>query len=299
MRLTVLDIGGTSIKSAVWCDGHLDGLEEYATEAGKGGQHIVSNICGIIQSKGQCNGIGISTAGQVDTETGTIIHANDNLPGYTGTQLGKIISERFKVPAAVENDVNAAALGEGHFGAGREETDYLCLTYGTGIGGAIVLGGKLYRGFSGSAGEFGSMIIHGEQVEAGRRISGCYENYASTKALVRRIQEVRPDLTDGRQIFLSFDQAEVRRIIDEWINEIVHGLVTLIHIFNPKCVILGGGVMKQQYVVETVRGKVLSRIMPSFSSVRICPAALENRAGLWGAAYLAEKKVKETASDIL
>lgn len=293
MKLIVLDIGGTSIKSAVYRDGCLHEIEEYETEAEKGGSCIVSKVCQIIKTKGICDGIGISTAGQVDNVTGTIIHANDNLPGYTGIQLGKILNTQFGVPVAVENDVNAAALGEGHFGAGQGEKNYLCLTYGTGVGGAIVINGELYRGFSGAAGEFGSMIIHGKETEAGRRISGSYENYASTKVLVRKVQEVNPEIKTGRQVFSNFDRPWVHQIVDEWIDEIAHGLVTLIHVFNPGCVILGGGVMKQPYVVESVKKNVLSRIMPSFADVKICPAALENRAGLWGAVYLAEKKSTE------
>lgn len=297
MKLTVLDIGGTSIKSGVYRDGCLHEIEEHATEAEKGGSCIVSKICQIIMTKGICDGIGISTAGQVDNVTGTIIHANDNLPGYTGIQLGKILNTQFGVPVAVENDVNAAALGEGHFGAGQGEKNYLCLTYGTGVGGAIVINGELYRGFSGSAGEFGSMIIHGEEAEAGRRISGSYENYASTKILVRKVQEVNPEIKTGRQVFSNLDRPWVHQIVDEWIDEIAHGLVTLIHVFNPGCVILGGGVMKQPYVVEAVKKNVLSRIMPSFAGVKICPAALENRAGLWGAVYLAEKKARNIVSD--
>ncbi len=292
MRLVVLDIGGTSIKSAVYEDGFLNGYEECETEAAKGGEYVLTKVLGLIRSRGRCDGIGISTAGQVDVCTGTIIHANDNIPGYTGIELGRLTENEFGVPVAVENDVNAAAVGEGHFGAARDETDFLCLTYGTGVGGAVVIDRKVYRGYSGSAGEFGSIITHGNKAKAGKRAGGCYETYASTEALVRRINQIIPGLDNGKKIFSSLELPEVKKNVDEWISEIAYGLVTLIHIFNPKCVILGGGVMNQSYVVEEVKRHTGRYIMPSFAGVRICSAALGNKAGLWGVAYLAEEKIK-------
>ncbi|MCC2256256.1 ROK family protein [Ruminococcus sp. CLA-AA-H200] len=293
MRIIVLDIGGTSIKAAVYENGSLINLQEYETDAQRGGKHIIEKTEEIVLLNGRCDGIGISTAGQVDVTTGTVIHANENIPGYTGMQIGKIIRERFRVPVEVDNDVNAAALGEGVFGAGRNERNYLCLTYGTGVGGAVVIDGRIYRGCSGSAGEFGSMIIHGEKVRAGRRISGCYEDYASTAALVRKVQTVCPELSSGREIFLNMDIPEVKRIIDDWICEIAHGLVSLVHIFNPECIILGGGVMNQTYVADAVRKNVKERVMHSFSNVRIRQAELGNSAGLWGMAYLTAGKIRD------
>ena len=95
----------------------------------------------------------------MDTERGTIYYANDNIPGYTGTEVRKLLEDRFHVPVTVENDVNAAALGEGKFGGGVGAEDFLCLTYGTGVGGAIVIGGEVCTGSSWSAGSFGGIVI--------------------------------------------------------------------------------------------------------------------------------------------
>lgn len=299
MKLVVLDIGGTSIKYAKYEDGILKNFSERSTDAKKGGAYVVQNAVEIIQSLKPFDGIGISTAGQVDSASGCIRYANENIPGYTGMKIREILENEFGVPTAVENDVNAAALGEGYFGAAKGMSEYLCLTYGTGVGGAVVIDGKIFKGFAGSAGEFGSMIIHGEEVRQGVRMSGCYEDYASTSALVRRVSKEAVQVANGREVFEHIDMPEVKRVVDDWIQEIAHGLVTLIHVFNPRSVIIGGGVMVQEYVAESVRTVVSERIMPSFRDVEISVASLGNKAGLWGAVYIAEQKLKIPETTIL
>lgn len=252
----------------------------------------------ILKECGGFDGIGISTAGQVDPVAGIIRYANDNIPGYTGMRVRDIMEEEFGVPAAVENDVNAAALGEGKFGAGKEEKDFLCATYGTGVGGAIVIGGEIYRGSACSAGEFGGILIHPQDRIAGDPFSGCYERYASTTALVKLAGRLDPDLDSGRKIFARITEPDVRAVVEEWAEEIAYGLVTLICIFNPSCIILGGGVMAQPYILERVEEKVRARIMPSFSQLKLKQAMLGNRAGLLGAAWLGAQRLETSiASD--
>lgn len=291
MKLAVLDIGGTSIKSAVWEDEKMSRFTECRTEAERGGKHVVEKAIRQISEMGSFDGIGISTAGQVDLVKGSIRYANDNIPGYTGIKLKEIMERTFRVPTAVENDVNAAAIGEGRYGAAKGWKDYLCLTYGTGVGGALVIGGQVYRGIAGSAGEFGSMVIHGRDVIPGKRISGCYEDYASTRALVEAVHREIPEITNGREVFENLENPVVKKLVAGWIQEISHGLVILIHIFNPGCVILGGGIMEQTYLLEEVKRCVRERIMSSFADVEILKAKLGNMAGLWGVSSLAKKAV--------
>ncbi len=278
--------------------------------------------------------IGISTAGQVNPEDGSIIYANQNVPGYTGIALGSIVQQEFHIPTYVENDVNAASIGEAYFGAGRNEKNFVCLAYGTGIGGALYMNGSLYHGSSYSAGEFGAVITHPEdrhpeedlfsgcyekyasttalvkkameydhaltngrlifsrlddpkiQEIIGGWIMECYEKYASTTALVKKAMEYDHALTNGRLIFSRLDDPKIQEIIGGWIMEIVYGLVTITHTMNPSCIILGGGVLEQPYVLDQLKKKFYEHIMPSFRHVEIRRAELGNKAGLYGAAML-------------
>lgn len=290
MKIAALDIGGTSIKSGIWDGTEARELKESATNAKQGGSYVMERAKEILHTYQDFQAIGISTAGQVNSREGFIRYANENIPGYTGTRVRDILEQEFGVPVAVENDVNAAAIGEGVFGAGRGHRDFLCLTYGTGVGGAIVTGGEIYTGSNFSAGEFGAVLTHPEAVVPGQPFSGCYEKYASATALVAAARALDPALDSGRAVFARIGEPEVQKLVDGWCDEIVHGLVSLIHIFNPSCIILGGGVMAQPYVTEQVCVKVRSRIMDSFADVRILPAQLGNQAGLLGAAYLAAKR---------
>ena len=288
MRIMSLDVGGTAVKSGVYCDGTLEDVREYPTEAQKGGPHVVSMVKTIIkeyEKKHEFTGIGISTAGQVDSVKGRIIYANDNIPGYTGMEIKSIIEDRFGKPAAVINDVNAAALGEARYGAGRGEKDFICLTYGTGVGGAVFINGKLYEGSSFSAGEAGAVVVHPEDRDPQSDIfSGCYERYASVTALVKRAQEYDSRLTNGRVIFRELERSHVRQIVEEWIREIVYGLTSLIHVMNPSCIILGGGVMEQEYALKKIRDLLDIHLMESYRKTTVKRALLGNCAGMYGAA---------------
>lgn len=290
MGTMVLDIGGTAMKSAFYENGSLSHIQETPTQASQGGEHVIQNAMKIISAyreEHDFQKIGISTAGQVNPVDGSIIYANENIPGYTGMQIKNLLEEAFQVPVFVENDVNAAALGEAVFGAGKGQKDFACLTYGTGVGGSLYLRGQLYWGSSYSAGEFGALVTHPEDRRPEEDMfSGCYERYASTTALVKKAMAFDNTLTNGRILFSRIQEPAVRQILDEWIMEIVYGLITVTHMLNPSCIILGGGVMEQPYVLEEIRKKLYENIMPSFRHLKVEKAMLGNRAGMLGAAIL-------------
>ena len=289
-KILALDIGGTAIKSGLLCQGEVLKQRECPSNAKAGADGLMQTIYEVVSDYHGFERIGVSLTGWVD-ETGTVVHAGKSVPGFIGTPVKKEMQNRFQTPVFIENDVNCAALGELHFGAARGLCDFLCLTYGTGIGGAIVLKGEIYHGCLGFAGAFGHLITHAQD---GRPCScgycGCYEAYASTRALVETVEKTLGGKWNGRSIFERFyqGQSDIVRLVDDWINEVSAGLVTLIHIFSPSCILLGGGVMNEAFVVQEVTRRVHKRVMPHFQGVQIRPADLGNRAGMLGAYYIAE-----------
>lgn len=288
MRIAALDVGGTVIKSGVWSADGISEMREWDTNAFLGGVRLVENMISILRTYYPFDAIGISTAGQVDTKKGCISYANDNIPGYTGIAVRDILYKEFQVPVAVENDAKAAAIGEMYHGAAKGLRDFLCLTYGTGIGGAAVIDGKLLDGAYFAGGCFGRILTHPEKISDSDFCEGSYEKYASTSALVRKARETDPELNDGRKIFAAIERPGIRRIVDEWIDEIVYGLVTLIYVFNPADVLLGGGVLAQPYVFREIDRKVHAVITPDAQGVRLRQAALGNLAGMAGASVMAQ-----------
>lgn len=290
MKILAFDIGGTEIKYAL-CDEsfNLTKKKSIPTNAHEGGKRIIERVIEIIKSCDGIDRVGISTAGQVDSVKGEIVFATDTIPGYTGVKIKELVQKETGIPTAVENDVNSAALGEAIFGAGRGEKSFICLTYGTGIGGAIYLDGKLFTGNSFSAGEFGHIVTH----QGGRKCTcggeGCYEAYASTTALVNDVNEKLGLSLNGREIFERFDDPEIKAVIDLWIDEIVTGLKSLVYIFNPALIVAGGGIMNEEYITKEINARLQSQLMNSFKKLRVVKAQMGNDANKLGAAYLASK----------
>ena len=292
MKLAALDIGGTAIKHCLYDSQQefcKNTVAETPTNAAMGGKALINTVCEILSAMGGFDRIAVSTAGQVDPKSGSIIFATDNIPGYTGTRVKALLEGRFGVPTVVENDVNAAALGEAVYGAGKEFRDLLCLTYGTGIGGAVILNGEIYYGSSCSAGEFGHILTHAGGLECTCGNRGCYEAYASTRALIRTVKEYSGLELDGRGIFSAIGGSpKIEQAVLAWIQEVMWGLVSLIHVFNPPCVILGGGIMNENYIINGIRNNIAKELMPNYRKVEIKKAALGNTAGLLGVIHLAE-----------
>lgn len=289
MRILAADIGGTNTKLCI-CDelGNLHQFQEYATESRQGGPHVMARLMDKISEYEDFNAIAISTAGQVDAEEGFIVFANDNIPDYTGMRVRDMLEKRFDKPVKVENDVNAAALGEAFFGAARHLNDFLCLTFGTGIGGAIVIKRQIYRGANGVAAEFGHIVTHAHANKGDGGSPLFYEKYASTTALVQMAKQVDPNCTNGKMLFDRIKQGhgQLEQVLHAWVDEVAYGLTSIIHIFNPSAVIVGGGVMEQDDLVRLVEARTRALVMKSYSDVKILKASLGNKAGVLGAASL-------------
>ena len=146
MNILTFDIGVTNIRYAL-CDEQfrLSDVHTVPTRAQQGGQQIMERLLEIIGTYQHIDRVAVSTVGQVDSQNGIVVYSAGNIPYYTGMMIKKRIENDTGLPTHVENDVNAAALGEAHFGAGQGQKDFLCLMYGTGIGGALYLNGQLLR----------------------------------------------------------------------------------------------------------------------------------------------------------
>ncbi len=233
-------------------------------------------------------GVAVSCTGQVDTENGVVVDTNGGVPGLENARFRERLGALTGRPGWVINDANAAVLGEAFAGAAKGYKDVLMVTLGTGVGGGILCGGRLLEGATGNGGEIGHMAVNprGRRCPCGRR--GCYELYASSRALVERVHRAgRGDLSDGQAIFRAVEQgdAEARALLGDWLALVADGLISLIYIFNPALVLIGGGVSAQdKWLIAPLRERVLEKTLPQFArGLRLEAAALGNDAGLYGA----------------
>lgn len=287
------DIGGTSIKygAAHEADGQIvfDARWETPTDAktlrGPGIEQKVLGLIDALRGEYRPDGVAISTAGMVDHRTGAILYANENIPDYTGRNLKTAVETAFGLPCAVENDVNAAALGEAAYGAGRDADSVLCLTVGTGIGGAVILDGSVWHGHAGSAGEISYMPVNGKP----------FEEQASTTALVRQVAKRTGETLDGRQIFARAQAGDkdCARAIDGMCAVLAQGIAACMCVIDPAVVVLGGGIMAQQdYLRPMLEGHLRRAANPfMLSHTRLAFAELGNSAGMAGAFRLLQQKL--------
>lgn len=288
MKTVVVDIGGTAIKSGVFVYSKVIDLRTRPTRAERGADEVIRTVIEVISGYEDYEAIGISTTGQIHVKEGRVLFAGNNIPGYEGTELKRILEDYFHKPVFVENDVNAAALGEAYFGAGMGVDQFLCLTYGTGIGGGIILNGQLYRGAQYAAGEFGGILVHPKERNESDIFSGCYERYASVSALVNRAKKEDASIDCGKAVIDRIQEPKIDKVVNGWVHEIAIGLVSLIHSFNPSLVLLGGAIMEQSVIVCRVRAEVRHMLMEVYQDVQIRPAMLGNTAGMYGMAHIAD-----------
>jgi glucokinase len=191
-----VDLGGTNLRIAAVDDqGHLVEKVTLGTKVSLGRDHVINDMCDAIQrlvekykDSAPLLGIGIGVPGIIDMQTG-MLRESPNLPGWADYPVHSEIEQRLKTKVILENDANVAALGEKWLGAAKEFDDMAMLTLGTGVGGGLVLGGKIWHGMNGMAGEFGHTTVEPEGQRCGCGNRGCLEQYASATAVVRMARE--------------------------------------------------------------------------------------------------------------
>ncbi len=292
MYYICIDIGGTSIKYGVLSEKgeiFIDGT--VSTKVTEKENFILSDVKKLVRNildeykNYEIKGICISTAGVVNPEKGEIAYAGPTIPKYTGTKIKEELEKEFSIPCEVENDVNCAGLGEYWRGAGKGSKSMVCLTIGTGIGGSVILDGKLLNGIGYTAGEIGYMDVNGSYIQ----------NIASSKYLVEKVQKEKEEKEGITDAITGVDIFELAKKGDEiciaGINEIISNLAVgvrnIIYLLNPEVIVIGGGITAQkEYLEEKIRKEVNDgMISDMFRKTRIELAQQGNQAGLLGALY--------------
>jgi len=292
MYYICIDIGGTSIKYGVLSDKgeiFIDGT--VSTKVTEKENFILSDVKKLIRNildeyrNYEIKGICVSTAGVVNPEKGEIAYAGPTIPKYTGTKIKEELEKEFSISCEVENDVNCAGLGEYWKGAGKGSKSMVCLTIGTGIGGSVILDGKLLNGIGYTAGEIGYMDVNGSYIQ----------NIASSKYLVEKVQKKKEEKEGITDAITGVDIFELAKKGDEiciaGINEIISNLAVgvrnIIYLLNPEVIVIGGGITAQkEYLEEKIRKEVNDgMISDMFRKTRIELAQQGNQAGLLGALY--------------
>jgi glucokinase len=293
-----VDIGGTKIAvGAVDASGKVLAREVHATEAAEGFDAAVRRVVAMLASAREragvelC-GIGIGCSGPIDPMSGEI-GAVEFLAGWRGCNPVVRLARHFELTVAMENDADAAALGELRWGAGRGKQHLICVTVGTGIGGGIVLNGRLYRGVDGAHPEIGHHVIEASGPSCYCGASGCWEVLARGPAIAARFaRDAAPD--DARRAPLTArgvcelarqGDALARREIEREGQYLGVGVANLVTLFAPEVIALSGSVMNSaDLFMPTIRAVVLRNcgLVPA-ASVEILPAALGDDAPLIGA----------------
>jgi glucokinase len=302
------DLGGTHLRAAtVDRQGQIQFRFKQNTPQGSDPGAIVDAIVSAVREceqqsadAGQISAVSIVVPGTVNVEEGAVVKA-PNLPCLDGFRLAAALTEQLGLPAIVENDANAAAVGEMWRGAAIGCKTIICVTLGTGVGGGIILDGKLWRGVDGAAAEIGHMCVDpfgGVACTCGSR--GCLEVFASATAIVRMTREARPRYPDsvlqGQEELTAETIFAAGKAGDELALEIFRrmgvylgiGLANLINILNPEMIVIGGGVVNGwDLFAKHMHQQVEERAFPLLAArVKIERAKCGDDAGLLGAARL-------------
>ena len=306
-----VDLGGTKIHALiVTVDGEVLGEDRRPTLAAQGADIVIERIVASVRSAleeakldtSALAGVGISTPGPCDPARGIVTNA-PNLPGFVDLPLAQRVGKALGVPAILENDAAAACYGEYRYGAGRGYEHIVYVTLGTGIGGGIIIDGRLYSGASGGAGEVGHVVVDDRAVDCNCGSRGCVETLASGRAIARdaaaalaagqcpALAELVAGGEPTAELVLEAAQRGddvSRKVLERAGYYLGLGLAGLLNCFNPQALILGGGLLGlgDLYLgpaLRTARERAFEQIV---ADVTFTNASLPDRAGALGAAAL-------------
>lgn len=310
-----IDLGGTKISAGVVDNkGSIIAKAGCLTQAQRPTDKIVEDMASAALNAcktaridiSEISGVGIGCPGTIDSRRGIVVTSN-NIP-MKNYPMAEVFKRFINKPVAIDNDANCAALGEQSAGAAAGHKDVIMITLGTGIGGGIIINGKIYSGFNSAGAELGHILleIDGKPCTCGRR--GCWEAYASASALLRQaasaMQKNKDSLLykqsggetkkiDGLMVFnaAAAGDSTAKEVLERYFIYVAEGVTSLINIFQPEVFLIGGGLANQgENLTAPIRSLVQERLFcrEGIPMTQIRTAALANDAGIVGAAMLAD-----------
>ena len=303
-----IDLGGTNIAVGVVNETYeIVALHSVPTGASRPAAEVIRDMGDAVEaalakagvSIAECQSIGVGSPGTCDSEKGVVARAY-NL-GWFDVPVCAMLQQRFGIPVRLSNDANCAALAETVAGAAIGCENMVLITLGTGVGGGIIIDGKIYAGMRSAGAELGHMllVLDGEQCTCGRR--GCWETYASATALIRQAQQAAADHPEsllaqageitGLAVFQAADQGDsvAQSVIDRYCVYVAAGFTDLVNSLAPEMILLGGGISRQgERILAPIREYVVGNCFgQKDGAVPVIKAAkLGNEAGIIGAAAL-------------
>jgi len=303
-----IDLGGTSVKYSLISkegefvfSGRLPSCATVSAEAVIGQLIAAINACKefAVKNNYEVKGVGIGTPGIVDDTNRIVLGGAENIEGWENIYLSDILEKEISLPVVIGNDANLMALGETYYGAGQGYTNIVFVTVGTGIGGAVVIDGKLFNGFANRGTELGHtpLIANGKPCMCGS--VGCLEAYATTVALINTyIERAKgnnislPDEAeiDGEYLVKQYKMQDpiVMEAFEEHWNYLGHGIAGFVNTFSPQQVIIGGGLPEAgDFYIEKIRSYASKYWLEACAfNTSISAAHLGNKAGTMGASHL-------------
>lgn len=311
-----IDLGGMSAKAACLAEGTLTERVRVETSASDGFEKTAEALAALARLAAERAGIpfeeaeaiGIGSPGVIDSANGNVVLWSNY--GWRNVPLARLVEKYSGKRVFVSNDANVAALGEAVYGAGRKYESSILITLGTGVGGGIVLGGKLFEGYCSAGAEIGHMVIRqgGDLCTCGRR--GCFERYASASGLIRMTQEAMDACPEslmhcfakedgkagGKTAFQAMRAGDgpAAAVVKEYVAALAEGIANLANVLRPQAVLLGGGVSNEgEALLTPLREAVrpLLYVSEEYAPFEIVCASLGNDAGLYGAAEYARSRL--------
>ncbi len=307
MKVLGIDLGGTNVAMGVVNEnGKFLARKSMKTKVSEGFERVVERMAQLakelINQVGGVSKIGIGSPGSIDHEKG-VVRFSPNFPGWINVPLSAEMERKTGVSVTLENDANAFVMGEKWFGKGKGYTDIIGITLGTGVGGGVITGGKLLRGSKGIAGELGHIVVEPNGYPCGCGNHGCLETIASATGIARLAKEWKERYPDS--IISEFSAKEVMdaaragdplgiKVLEIVSQSLGTALGSLIHIFNPQLIVIGGGVSRAgDVLLSAIKKRTHENVMRSFwNTYEIVLSDLVDDAGIFGAASMGFEEIR-------